>query len=59
MASNIPVPASEAQCKDMARVVYSLSNLAGVGGGRVLVVGYGNAMKGAVKACAHAQIGDI
>lgn len=59
MSSYIPVPASEAQCKDMARVVYNLSNLAGVGGGRVLVVSYGNAMKGAVKACAHAQIGDI
>lgn len=59
MASNIPVPASESPRSDMARVVYNLSNLAGVGGGRVLVVGFGNAMKGVVKACAHAQIGDI
>ena len=59
MASNIPVPASEAPRIDMARVVYNLSNLAGVGGGRVLVVGFGNAMKGVVKACVHAQIGDI
>ena len=38
MASNIPVPASETPRNDMARVVYNLSNLAGVGGGRVLVV---------------------
>ena len=59
MASNIPVPASESPRSDMARVVYNLSNLAGVGGGRVLVVGFGNAMKGAVKACVRAQIGDI
>ena len=59
MASNIPVPASETPRNDMARVVYNLSNLAGVGGGRVLVVGFGNAMKGVVKACVHAQIGDI
>lgn len=55
----VSVPAGAADQAGRAPVIYALDRLADTVAGPLLVVGYGNAMKAAVRACSNAGVGQL